>query len=112
MADFCGVCEKEPAIGGDDPLCVDCRQWVTDNSFEVSDPVERLLSSHLPVTFEDFRVLCICGEDFEGPALHRRHVATFIYEALGLDGPAPWKRVGTDEGSGTSVEGRGDGEGE
>jgi hypothetical protein len=67
------------------PDCPD--GWVT-----VVDPVEIILSQHqrLPFSTAD-QQFCMCHDDFVGgPALHRRHVAALIYEALGLDGPQPW----------------------
>ena len=49
-AGICVVCEKAPAVP-DDCMCADCRQWVTDNSVVVMDPIEKLIGQHRLVAF-------------------------------------------------------------
>ncbi len=68
---ICELCEMLPQQD-DDPLCTVCRAGVEVESV----------------------VVCLCNSDetravFEGPAIHRRHVAELVYGLLGLPGPAP-----------------------
>lgn len=92
QAHLCGYCEKaNPAWP--DVFCAPCRAKADATMDEVHDPVEALLTSH--ARFEplcsEYSTLCRCGARFDaGPGLHRRHVAELVYDALGLDGPAPW----------------------
>lgn len=88
---ICAVCEKRLAVAPD-CLCAECRAWVAQNTVEVTDPVERILSAHQPLKMSN-ETLCLCTESFEGPAHQRRHVAELIYHALYLDGPTPWTKA-------------------
>jgi hypothetical protein len=89
----CDICDDRPCLPND-CMCAECRQWVTDSSDLVVDPVERAMSAHSlvrPLSDLD-RQLCSCGWSVDsGPAVHRRHQAHAIYAALGLDGPVPWE---------------------
>lgn len=84
---LCALCEVLPK-DGDDALCVTCRIEVTEASEVVHDPVVLVLNSHQRVLTDEF-VLCLCDESFDAPDPYRRHVATLVYEALGLPGPIP-----------------------
>lgn len=91
-AGICQLCETAPAAPPD-CFCAPCRQWVTDSSSEVTDPVERVLNEHWTMTplCDADHQFCRCGWSIDGgPGYHRRHVAEHIYAALGVDGPAPW----------------------
>ncbi len=88
---LCSLCGKVPHEPGD-CFCLACRVEVLAMTEVVNDPVERLLTQHwhfCPLSDLD-STLCRCGERFDGgPGYHRTHVATLIYEALGLVGPLP-----------------------
>ena len=89
---ICDLCEAKPCQP-DDCFCAECRDGVTARSDTVVDPVEIVLSEHGRLHFlSDLdKQVCNCGWECEsGPGLHRRHVAAYIYEVLGLDGPQPW----------------------
>lgn len=49
----------------------------TDFNLNVSK-IENTLQHHLPAKHPDGWVLCGCGETYEGPVYHRRHVASLI----------------------------------
>lgn len=40
--------------------------------------IEATLQHHLPAKNPAGWVLCMCGETYEGPVFHRRHVASLI----------------------------------
>ena len=104
QAHLCAVCE-EAVCDWPDIMCQPCRTAFVRSCDEVVDPVEQVLGEHLLVVVSDGdHQLCICGWQVEGgPALHRRHVAAAIYQALDLDGPAPWK-IGPDSEMGPLME--------
>ena len=89
---LCSLCEMD-APSWPDVMCASCRAETDAVTDEVHDPIEALLNSHArfePLCTED-STLCRCGARFDaGAGLHRRHVAELIYDALGIDGPAPW----------------------
>lgn len=87
----CEICEKAPADPGD-CMCVPCRIETVARSEVVHDPVLIVLNRHQHICgLSDLdATTCMCGERFEGgPGYYRVHVATLIYEALGLEGPVP-----------------------
>lgn len=88
----CPICDERPPAP-DDIMCAPCRTDMTAACDSVVDPVEIVLAAHRRLDFISNldRQECACGWRADtGPALHRRHVAAHIYEALGLDGPQPW----------------------
>lgn len=93
QAHLCSYCEKA-TTAWPDVMCEACRAEVETILDEAPDPVERVLSAHWrmePLSTED-STMCRCGERFDGGrGFHRRHLAEKVYEALGLDGPLPWK---------------------
>ena len=99
--EVCMYCETVPPQG-DDIFCAPCRATVSAGMDKVTDPVELVLSAHWAsvITQDDEeRTLCRCGQTFVGgPAYHRRHIAIWIYRALGLKGPSPWE-LGPESGT-------------
>lgn len=90
--EWCQLCHDAAPVEGD-IFCAECRQRITDSSDQITDPLEPVLSAHFPMAplSSDTSTMCRCGERFDsGPAVHRRHLAQMIYEALGLPGPTGW----------------------
>ena len=88
----CPICdERKPVVFGD-VMCADCRSDFISRCVIVNDPVENILSQHQHLCgLSDLdSVMCMCAERFDGPGYHRVHVATLIYDALGIEGPIPW----------------------
>lgn len=90
-AGICQVCEAAFVLD-DDCMCAQCRQWVTDNSEYVVDPIERLIGQHRLLAFLTNldRGECGCGYKWEGgPGYWRRHLAELIHAHYGST-YAPW----------------------
>jgi hypothetical protein len=83
-AEMCISCDVAPAPP-DDVLCRVCREWVADNTTEITDPIEIILNRHQAIRLPDFERICHCMEEFENPAAYRRHVADLIYQALDIE---------------------------
>lgn len=92
QAHICFMCEEAPCAWPD-TACEPCRAGITARSDFISDPVERILREHMRAVVSSMDVqVCGCTAVFKsGPALHRRHVAELIYDALGIEGPKPWE---------------------
>jgi hypothetical protein len=64
--------------------------------YEVTDPIEHVLSSHQHMCglSNMDSTPCMCGRTFDGgPGYHRQHVAAHIRWALGLPAGIPWREV-------------------
>ena len=89
----CELCHDKPPAE-DDIFCAECRADVTASFDTITDPVEVALAGHrrIEMLSDLDKQECSCGWRCEsGPGLHRRHVAAYIYDALGLEGPQPWE---------------------
>lgn len=90
-AGICASCEKAPSLP-DDCFCAECRQWITDNSEYIVDPIELLIGQHRLLAFLTNldRGECGCGYKWEGgPGYWRQHVAKMIHAHYGTT-YAPW----------------------
>lgn len=95
--EVCMYCETVPPQD-EDIFCGPCRAKVAAGLDKITDPVELVLSAHwasvwhTTLSDDEEKTVCRCGQTFVGgPAYHRRHVAIWIYRALGLKGPSPWE---------------------
>lgn len=88
----CSLCEVE-SLAWPDVMCGACREQTNRITDTVTDPVEPVLSHHMPVPLlsDEDGTMCRCGQRFDGgPAVHRRHLAEMVYRALGIPGPSGW----------------------